>query len=74
MTVGERFIKYLDDNPQASVQVVEGKLTKSMIFDGALLVKTSEITYVKIGDDVFETHASFYDKIFDLLQQLPLKS
>ena len=28
MTVGERFIKYLDDNPQASVQVVEGKLTK----------------------------------------------
>ena len=45
-----------------------------MIFDGALLVKTSEITYVKIGDDVFETDASFYDKIFNLLQQIPLAS
>ena len=74
MTVGERFIKYLDDNPQASVQVVEGKLTKSMIFDGAIIVQISDLSFVRIGNEVFETHASFYDKIFNLLQQNPLAS
>ena len=29
---------------------------------------------MRIGDEVFETHTSFYDKVFDLLQQLPLRN
>lgn len=45
-----------------------------MVFDGAILVRTVDITFVRIGNEVFETHPSFYDKIFNLLQQNPLAS
>lgn len=72
MNVGEKFIQYLEANPKASATVVEGNHTKSIMFDGALLVQTSNVTLVRIGDEIFETHVSFYDKIFELLQQLPL--
>jgi len=72
MNVGEKFIEYLEANPTASATVMEAKHTKTMMFDGALLVQTSDVTLVRIGDEVFETHVSFYDKIFELLQQLPL--
>ena len=74
MTVSEKFIEYLEANPTASVLVSEGNKTKSMIFDGALVVQISDVTFVRIGDEVFETHTSFYDKIFSLLQQNPLVS
>ena len=72
MNVGEKFIQYLEANPKASATVVEGNHTKSIMFDGALLVQTSDVTLVRIGDEIFETHVSFYDKIFELLQKLPL--
>ena len=72
MNVGEKFIQYLEANPKASATVVEGNHTKSIMFDDALLVQTSDVTLVRIGDEIFETHVSFYDKIFELLQKLPL--
>ena len=74
MTVSEKFIEYLEANPTASVLVSEGNKTKSMIFDGALVVQISDVTFVRIGDEVFETDVSFYDKVFNLLQQLPLRN
>lgn len=74
MEVGEKFLEFLDANPKADVKVFEGSKTKAMIFDGAILVRTVDITFVRIGNEVFETHASFYDKIFSLLQQNPLAS
>ena len=47
---------------------------KLWFFDGAIIVQISDLTFVRIGDEVFETHPSFYDKIFSLLQQNPLVS
>ena len=72
MNVGEKFIQYLEANPKASATVMEANHTKTMMFDGAFLVQTSDVTLVRIGDEIFETDVSFYDKIFELLQQLPL--
>ena len=74
MDVGEKFLEFLDANPKASVNVFEGNKTKAMVFDGAIIVQISDLTFVRIGDEVFETHSSFYDKIFSLLQQNPLVS
>lgn len=74
MDIGEKFLEYLEANPKASATVMEGNHTKSMMFDGALLVQTSDVTFVRIGDEIFETHVSFYDKVFNLLQQNPLAS
>ena len=74
MGVGEKFLEFLEANPKASVSVFEGDKTKSMLFDGAILVQINDITFVRIGDEVFETHCSFYDKIFALLQQNPVMS
>ena len=74
MEVGEKFLEFLDANPQTSASVFEGDKTKAMIFDGAIIVQISDLTFVRIGNEVFETHASFYDKIFSLLQQNPLAS
>ena len=74
MDVGKKFLEFLDANPKASVSVFEGDKTKSMLFDGAILVRINDITFVRIGDEVFETHVSFYDKIFALLQQNPVMS
>ena len=74
MDVGKKFLEFLDANPKASVSVFEGDKTKSMLFDGAILVQINDITFVRIGDEVFETHCSFYDKIFALLQQNPVMS
>ena len=74
MQVGEKFLEFLDANPQTSASVFEGNKTKAMVFDGAIIVQISDLTFVRIGDEVFETHSSFYDKIFSLLQQNPLAS
>ena len=74
MNVGEKFLEFLESNPQASASVFEGDKTKAMIFDGAILVKTADVTFVRIGNEIFETHVSFYDKIFALLQQNPMMS
>ena len=75
MEVGEKFLEFLDANPKASVSVFEGDKTKSMVFDGgAIIVQVGDLTFVCIGSEVFETHVSFYDKIFNLLQQNPLAS
>lgn len=74
MEVGEKFLEFLEANPQASASVFEGNKTKAMIFDGAIIVQISDLTFVRIGNEVFETHPSFYDKIFSLLQQNPLAS
>ena len=74
MNVGEKFLEFLEANPQASASVFEGDKTKAMIFDGAILVKTADVTFVRIGNEIFETHVSFYDKIFALLQQNPMMS
>lgn len=74
MEVGEKFLEFLDANPKASASVFEGNKTKAMIFDGAIIVQISDLSFVRIGSEVFETHASFYDKIFNLLQQNPLAS
>ena len=74
MEVGEKFLEFLEVNPQASASVFEGSKTKVMIFDGAIIVQLSDLTFVRIGNEVFETHPSFYDKIFSLLQQNPLAS
>ena len=74
MEVGEKFLEFLDANPQTSASVFEGNKTKAMVFDGAIIVQISDLTFVRIGNEVFETHASFYDKIFSLLQQNPLAS
>lgn len=75
MEVGKKFLEFLDANPKASVNVFEGDKTKSMVFDGgAIIVQVGDLTFVRIGSEVFETHASFYDKIFNLLQQNPLAS
>ena len=74
MDVGEKFLEFLEANPKASVSVFEGDKTKSMLFDGAILVQINDITFVRIGEEIFETHVSFYDKIFNLLQQNPLAS
>lgn len=74
MKVGEKFLEFLDANPKASVSVFEGDKTKAMVFDGAIIVQVSDLTFVRIGSEVFETHVSFYDKIFNLLQQNPLAS
>lgn len=74
MEVGEKFLEFLEANPQASASVFEGSKTKAMIFDGAIIVQISDLSFVRIGNEVFETHASFYDKIFNLLQQNPLAS
>lgn len=72
MEVGEKFLEFLDANPKASINVFEGDKTKSMVFDGAIIVQVGDLTFVRIGNEVFETHVSFYDKIFNLLQQNPL--
>lgn len=74
MEVGEKFLEFLDANPKTDVKVFEGNKTKSMVFDGAIIVQISDLTFVHIGNEVFETHPSFYDKIFNLLQQNPLAS
>ena len=74
MEVGVKFLEFLDANPKASVNVFEGNKTKAMVFDGAIIVQISDLTFVRIGNEVFETHPSFYDKIFSLLQQNPLVS
>ena len=74
MEVGDKFLEFLDANPQTSASVFEGNKTKAMVFDGAIIVQISDLTFVRIGDEVFETHSSFYDKIFSLLQQNPLAS
>ena len=74
MEVGEKFLEFLDANPQTSASVFEGNKTKAMVFDGAIIVQISDLTFVRIGDEVFETYSSFYDKIFSLLQQNPLAS
>ena len=75
MEVGKKFLEFLDANPNASVNVFEGDKTKSMVFDGgAIIVQVGDLTFVRIGNEVFETHVSFYDKIFNLLQQNPLAS
>jgi hypothetical protein len=74
MKVGEKFLEFLDANPKASVNVFEGDKTKSIIFDGAMIVQVSDLTFVRIGNEVFETHHSFYDEIFKLLQKNPLAS
>jgi hypothetical protein len=74
MEVGKKFLEFLDANPKASVNVFEGDKTKSMVFDGAIIVQVGDLTFVRIGNEVFETHVSFYDKIFNLLQQNPLAS
>ena len=74
MEVGEKFLEFPDANPQTSASVFEGNKTKAMVFDGAIIVQISDLTFVRIGDEVFETHSSFYDKIFSLLQQNPLAS
>ena len=74
MEVGEKFLEFLDANPQTSASVFEGNKTKAMIFDGAILVRTADVTFVRIGNEIFETHVSFYDKIFALLQQIPVMS
>ena len=74
MEVGEKFLEFLDANPKASVNVFEGNKTKAMVFDGAIIVQISDLTFVRIGNEVFETNPSFYDKIFSLLQQNPLVS
>ena len=74
MEVGEKFLEFLDANPQTSASVFEGNKTKAMVFDGAIIVQISDLTFVRIGNEVFETHPSFYDKIFSLLQQNPLVS
>ena len=75
MDVGEKFLEFLEANPKASVDVFEGDKTKSMVFDGgAIIVQVGDLTFVRIGSEVFETHVSFYDKIFNLLQQNSLAS
>ena len=74
MNVGEKFLEFLEANPKASASVFECDKTKAMIFDGAILVRTADVTFVRIGDEIFETHVSFYDKIFALLQQNPMMS
>lgn len=74
MEVGEKFLEFLEANPKASASVFEGNKTKAMVFDGAIIVQISDLTFVRIGNEVFETHPSFYDKIFSLLQQNPLAS
>ena len=74
MDISKKFLEYLEANPKASATVMEGNHTKSMVFDGALLVQTSDVTFVRIGDEIFETHVSFYDKVFSVLQQIPLKN
>ena len=74
MDVGEKFLEFLDANPKTDVNVFEGNKTKAMVFDGAIIVQISDLTFVCIGNEVFETHPSFYDKIFSLLQQNPLAS
>ena len=74
MEVGEKFLEFLDANPQTSASVFEGNKTKAMVFDGAIIVQITDLTFVRIGNEVFETHPSFYDKIFSLLQQNPLAS
>lgn len=73
MDVREKFLEFLDANPKASVSVFEGDKTKSMVFDGgAIIVQVGDLTFVRIGDEVFETHVSFYDKVFNLLRQNPI--
>lgn len=74
MDVGNKFSEFLEKNPLASVKVMDGEKTKAMIFDGALIVKISDVSFVRIGDEVFETDFSFYDKIFDLLIKNPLRN
>ena len=74
MDISKKFLEYLEANPKASATVMEGNHTKSMMLDGALLVQTSDVTFVRIGDEIFETHVSFYDKVFSVLQQIPLKN
>ena len=74
MDVGEKFLEFLEANPKASVSVFEGDKTKSMLFDGAILVQINDITFVRIGEEIFETRSSFYDKIFALLRQNPVMS
>ena len=74
MEVGEKFLEFLDANPKTDVNVFEGNKTKAMVFDGAIIVQVGDLTFVRIGNEVFETHPSFYDKIFSLLQQNPLVS
>ena len=71
MNVMDKFLEFLEANPKTSATVFECDKTKAMVFDGALLVQTSDVTFVRIGDEIFETHVYFYDKIFEVLQQNP---
>ena len=50
MEVGEKFLEFLDANPKASVSVFEGDKTKAMVFDGAIIVQVSDLTFVRIGE------------------------
>lgn len=73
--VREKFLEFLKKNPKSQCVVFEGKETKGMLFDGGtIVVQVSDLTFVRIDNEVFETHFSFYDKVFKILQQNPLMS
>lgn len=56
----------LDQNQNTSVQVSEGSQTKVMMFDGASITQLSDVAFVVIGEDIFETDPSFYDDVFKI--------
>ena len=43
MEVGEKFLEFLDANPQTSASVFEGNKTKAMVFDGVTIVTGKQI-------------------------------
>ncbi len=73
--VSKKFAEFLEKNPKSQCIVFEGKETKGMMFDGGtIVVQISDLTFVRIGNEVFETHVSFYDDVFKLLQKNQLMS
>ena len=64
MDIQKDFAKFLKENQGASVSVFEGDLTKSIVFDGAIVVQLPELTFVRIGNVVYETESCFYDMVF----------
>lgn len=64
MDVQKDFAKFLKENQGARVSVFEGDLTKSIVFDGAIVVQLPELTFVRIGNVIYETEFCFYDMVF----------
>lgn len=67
-------VDYLANNNSGRAEVFDGENMKGIFLNGMTVVKSGSHCLVKVGNNVAEYEAGFYDSFLKLLEKSPLAS